>query len=395
MKEIKDFYNELGEEFLKSLLNSNVKVSEKLTGTKFGFRKEGNDLIFFGRDKRAPLNKIQRTITSLYEAPIAHIQSLDLTKIPDGVSFFFEYFYNNKPTNVSYDNIPKNGLILTHLIGLNDKDDNSIINDTKSLTKWSKLVKSDIPRVYFEGILSDEQKECILDFVKTDRSELMIKFNTDSFAKYIIKILNPRLRKTTLNSDIEKSIEGFIFEFDDNETVHTAKTIDPIFRQLSIHKEVNKSSNDEIGLLMYKFIEWLNETSAISSITPSGDSPDEKYIDLMSVLISKFISDNSVFIKDLDLKKPTFALLPEFKLNPKFIKNEKIQKFIKDNPNLGDIYKILISSFRKERKKTTSIIDENMKRYINNYVRLINAKTKQAITNESYYSFSDWKKFKK
>ena len=94
MKEIKDFYNELGEDFLKQLLNSNVKVSEKLTGTKFGFKKSNNELIFFARDKRHPLNKIQRTITSLYERPIAHIDSLDLSKIPDDVFFFFEYFYN-------------------------------------------------------------------------------------------------------------------------------------------------------------------------------------------------------------------------------------------------------------------------------------------------------------
>ena len=80
MKEIKDFYNELGEDFLKKLLDSEIKVSEKLTGTKFGFRKVDGELEFYGRDKRYPLNKIDRTITSLYEKPIEHIKSLKLDK---------------------------------------------------------------------------------------------------------------------------------------------------------------------------------------------------------------------------------------------------------------------------------------------------------------------------
>ena len=114
----------------------------------------------------------------------------------------------------------------------------------------------------------------------------------------------------------------------------------------------------------------------------------------MSKLVSMFIEDNSVFIKDIDIKKPTFAILPEFRLNPKFIKNQKIQEFIANNPEFSDIYKILISSFRRERKKTTQIIDETLKKYINNYVRLIKLKTNEAVT-ESYMTFSEWKKFKK
>jgi len=248
--------------------------------------------------------------------------------------------------------------------------------------------------VYFDGELSELQKEKILKFIKTDKSELMINFNTNSFTRHIIKILNPRLKKTTLNGDIDKSIEGFIFEFSNNDKVYTAKTIDPIFHQLSLHKKTNKSSSDEIGLLIYRFIEWLNETDSMTKTNAIGSSVDERYIDLLSTLISMFIDDNSIFIEDLDLKKPTFALMPEFKLNTSFIKNKKIQDIINNNPNIADIYKILFSSFRKERKKITPIIDINMKKYINNYVRLIHSKIAKETINENYYSFSDWRKFK-
>jgi hypothetical protein len=394
MKEIKDFYNELGEEFLQKILNSELKVTEKLTGTKFGFKKSGDSINFYRRDKRSPLGPIDRTLSSLYENPISYISSLDLSNIPDDVYFFFEYFYNNKPLSVKYDNLPKNGLILSCVMGLDKQDVNSINSETSTLTKWSKALGTDMPRVYFNGLLSEEQKEMISDFVKTDSSDLLIKFDTKSFSKHIIKILNPRLRKTTLNKDIEKSIEGFIFQFTGDEKTYTAKTIDPIFTQMQLQNRREKISNDEIGLLLYRFIEWLNESNKLNTITTSGDNSDEKYLDIMSKLVSMFIEDNNTFIKDIDIKKPTFAILPEFRLNPKFIKNKKIQEFITNNSEYSDIYKILISSFRKERKKTTQIIDETLKKYINNYVRLIKLKTNETIT-ESYMTFSEWKKFKK
>lgn len=394
MKEIKDFYNELGEDFLKKLLDSEIKVSEKLTGTKFGFRKVDGELEFYGRDKRYPLNKIDRTITSLYEKPIEHIKSLKLDKIPEDVYFFFEYFYNTKPLSVRYENLPKNGLILTHLVGLDKEDVNSINSNTETLRLWSKALSTDMPRVYFEGNLSEDQRDKIIDFIKTDRAELMIKFDTDSFTKYIVKILNPRLRKTTLNSNLEDQIEGFIFQFKDEEKTYNAKTIDPIFRQIQLQRTGDKISNDEIGLLLYKFIEWLGESNKLNDITIEGKSSDERYLDIMSKLVSMFIENNPIFLKDLDIKKPVFALLPEFRLNPSFIKNPKIQEFINSNPDIADIYKIFISSFRKERKKCTAIIDENLKKYINNYVRLIKLKT-NITTNESYCTYTEWKKFKK
>ena len=394
MKEIKDFYNELGQEFLDKILNSQIKVSEKLTGTKFGFRKNGDAIEYYGRDKRSPLSPVDRTLSSLYEKPIEYISSLDLSNIPDNVFFFFEYFYNNKPLSVKYDNLPKNGLILSHVVGLDDKDNNSINSDTSTLKRWSKALGTDVTRIYFDGALTDDQKEKIAEFVKTDASDLLVKFDTKSFSKHVIKILNPRLRKTTLNKDLEKSIEGFIFQFTGDEKTYTAKSIDPIFTQMQLQNKGEKISNDEIGLLLYRFIEWLNESDKLNSVTSNSASSEEKYLDIMSKLVSMFIEDNSVFIKDIDIKKPTFAILPEFRLNPKFIKNQKIQEFIANNPEFSDIYKILISSFRRERKKTTQIIDETLKKYINNYVRLIKLKTNEAVT-ESYMTFSEWKKFKK
>ena len=89
------------------------------------------------------------------------------------------------------------------------------------------------------------------------------------------------------------------------------------------------------------------------------------------------------------IEKPEFAKADEFKLNTKMIKNKEVVDFIKRNPDNEDLFKMLLSGFRKIRVRNTNVIDDKLKTSINRLVN--NIRTLITTTNEVFLSFKEWK----
>lgn len=390
-----DIYSKQGKEFIEDLFSKSLIVSEKPDGSSFSIQqREDGGMDFFKRDDRQPISKLDRTIMSLYEPPIEFIEKkVQNKKLPNNLRFGFEYFQNTKPVSISYDRLPKNGLVLTHMKELNDKGKvTKFIDDPKTLKKWSKYFDVEEPFIIFDGKLNQTQKEELDEFLKTPFGDLVSKFKTSSFTKFIISILNPKLKKTALNNTTEKPIEGLVFKFNDGE--YLAKVVDPLFTQMAREKALaradQKESNDEFGLVLYTFINWFEENNVVTDFIADGSNEDEKYLDLMTRISKRFIVENEIFLKGVNIKKSEYAKAPEFALNTKMIKSSEVVDFIKKNREYEEIFKILLSSFRKEKKRKTARINDNLKKQINSTVKQIkNITTK---VNESFLSFSEWKK---
>ena len=390
-----DVYNKQGKDFIDSLFNKKLTVSEKPDGSVLSFQQRlDGGLDFFKRDDRQPISKIDRTLMSLYEPPIAYLEKVvGDKKLPKNLRFGFEYFQNTKPVSISYDRLPKNGLVLTHMKELDSKGKvTRFIDSAKDLKKWSKYFGVEEPLIIFDGKLSDEQKQYLEDFLKTPFENLVEKFKTTSFTKFIVSILNPKLRKTALNNTLDKPIEGLVFKFNDGEFL--AKVVDPLFTQMAREKALEradqKETNDEFGLVLYSFISWLEEHSILNDFIADGTDEDTKYLDLITRVAKRFIDENKVFLKGLNIKKPEFAKAPEFALNTKMIKNSDVVEFISKHKEYEEIFKIILSSFRKIKKRKTARIDDNLKNQINLTVKKIKEVTTSS--NESFLSFKDWKK---
>tara|TARA_R110000796_G_scaffold10015_5_gene33600 strand:+ start:2429 stop:3634 length:1206 start_codon:yes stop_codon:yes gene_type:complete len=391
-----DIYSKQGKEFIDGLFNKSLIVSEKPDGSVFSAQKrEDGGMDFFKRDDRQPISKLDRTIMSLYEPPIEYIEGKsEGKKIPTNLRFGFEYFQNTKPVAISYDRLPKNGLVLTHMKEIDDKGKVSkFIDEPKILNKWAKYFGVEEPFIIFDGKLSQLQKEQLEAFLETPFGDLVSEFKTSSFTKYIVSILNPKLKKTALNNTLDKPIEGLVFKFNDGE--YLAKVVDPMFTQMARDKALErnnkpKGSSDEFGLVLYTFITWLEEHQILQDFIADGKNEDEKYVDLMTRVAKRFIDENKIFLKGLSIKKPDFAKAPEFSLNTKMIKSKEVVDFVKKNKESEEIFRILLSGFRKTRKRKTNMIDANLMKQINSVVAQIKVATTN--TNESFLSFSDWKK---
>ena len=133
---LRDILSKQGEDVIIRLLN------EKLDGSAFCFEKQIDEsFLFFKRNQDEPINLIDRTLVKYYEEPINHIESLSQSikdLIPYNWRFGCEYFSNNTPHEIHYEELPQNKLILSyiHVKNANDKLLRTI-QDKEELNEWA------------------------------------------------------------------------------------------------------------------------------------------------------------------------------------------------------------------------------------------------------------------
>lgn len=401
-----DIYNKKGEQFVNELFNSYVTINEKMDGSSFNFERsvDSGNFKFYKRNQSNPITKIDRTISKYYEKPIQYIESLPphiIEKIPRGWRFGMEYFSNTKPVEISYDHLPKNNLILSYV---HEKDEfgkvKRTIQERESLDTWADLIGIERPPIIFQGRLNPEQKVEILDFLNTRFSSLIEKFKTTSFVSFIISVLNKDLEKTALNNDIEKDIEGIVFRFGDikkEEEPILAKMVDPIFTQLAREKSKNqraKQPSDFLGLTILDVMNFILE-SGIDSFKVKGDSEDSRYVSFMTDVFVRFVNDNYDRYKGADFQEPEYLKREEFRLNTGMIKDERAIRIMKKDDSFESLFKLMLNSFRKIRKRSGGIVTDDIMEQFNMIIKDIDSyieKPRDGKVNESdIKSFLDFK----
>lgn len=374
---LRDIYKNKGEEFIKGLFKSYVIVSEQIDGSRFIFQKKPDDSITFYRKTGVEINYIDRTIMSFYEKGIEHISSLEkavLDKIPDNWTFGFKYFPSLAPINIVYDRMPKNNLVLTDISIRNESGRVvKVINDTRVLRDWASILEVENPPIIYEGYLTDVQKDKIHKFLNTNEQELESLFKSKSFTRYIISILNPNLKTTALCNSLDKDIEGIVFKFikPGESEFFSAKIVDPIIahNNLNIKSKKRRVSDDMYQIAMLDIVEFMEQYKFKDAILTS-DTQEERYIELMSEIFNEYVATHGHKYAGVDFNIPDFAKNPEFNINTKNIKNSRTKEII-DNEYMHDLFKIILSSFRKHRKKPTDILTKTVVSSINSTVNKI------------------------
>jgi cytidyltransferase-like protein len=403
-----DLYNKKGKEFIEELFNNFVTVNEKMDGSAFVFERdrETGKFIFYKRDQRTPITLVDRTLMKYYEKPIQYIESLPphvIKEIPRGWRFGLEYFANNAPVEIVYDEIPKNNLILSYV---HKKDPNGKIKGTiqekENLDTWADLLGIERPPIIFQGYLTDSQKERIMEFLRTPFEDLLEEYKTRSFVAFIIGVLNPDLKKTALNFDIEKPIEGIVFRFGDENSDKEpvlSKMVDPIFTEMAKNKakkRIEEKPSDFLGLTILDVMNFILE-NGVENFESEGKTEDERYISFMSDVFSKFLSEYAYKYRGADFEEPEYLKKEEFRLNTDLIKDRRVLKFLEQDESFESLFKLIINSFRKIKKRAGGIITQGIIDQFNSLVKDIEkkvqiSKPKQQITESELPSFMDFKK---
>lgn len=403
-----DLYNKKGKEFIEELFNNFVTVNEKMDGSAFVFERdrETGKFIFYKRDQRTPITLVDRTLMKYYEKPIQYIESLPphvIKEIPRGWRFGLEYFANNAPVEIVYDEIPKNNLILSYV---HKKDASGklkgTIQEKENLDTWADVLGVERPPIIFQGYLNDDQKEKIMEFLRTPFEDLLEEYKTRSFVAFIIGVLNPELKKTALNFDLDKPIEGIVFRFGDENTDKEpvlSKMVDPIFTEMAKNKakkRIEEKPSDFLGLTILDVMNFILE-NGVESFECEGETEDERYISFMSDVFAKFLTEYAYKYKGADFEEPEYLKKDEFRLNTSLIRDKRVLNFLAQDEAFESLFKLILNSFRKIKKRAGGIITQGIIDQFNDLVKEIEkkvqvSKPKAQLTESELPSFMDFKK---
>lgn len=402
-----DLYNKKGKEFADQLFTTYVTVNEKMDGSAFTFErdKETGKFKFYRRDQRNPITLVDRTLMKYYEKPIQYIESLPphlLEQIPRGWRFGLEYFANTKPVEITYDRMPKNHLLLSYVHEYGD--DGKIkrtIQDKSELDNWADLLGVDRAPIIFQGYLTDEQKSKITEFLRTPFEGLVQKYKTQSFVRFIISTLNPKLTKTALNDDLDKDVEGIVFRFGDpskdSEPV-LAKMVDPVFTQMAkdkSQKQREDKPSDFLGIAVLDVMNFILERG-IDDFRVNGNSEDERYISFMSDVFAKFLDKYSDKYRGADFEEPEYLKREEFRLNKDLVDDRRVLKYVNEDDAFESLFKLMLNSFRKIKSRASGIVTKGMMEQMNLLIRdikdYIEESRKGNLNESTFLSFLDFQK---
>lgn len=358
---LKDLYSSNGIKFIEKLFSNDVYITEKIDGARFAFKKEDGELVYYKRDAKTPMSIVDRTVMKYYESAVEHIESLNLSSIPEGLTFGFEYFTNKQPGAIVYDKVPKNGLILTDI-----SNNGSAITNIDTLVSYSKKLKVSPPPIIYNGKMNSTQKEQLVKFLETEWDDLFEKFKTESFTSYIISILNPKLKNNALHIGTSKPIEGIVFSFNEGGTFINAKVVDPLFTKSArdkfkktIQKRISpetKKNNQNIKDLLSDITDFIKKRGDFD-LKLKNKTKDTRFVELLSELFFQYYQKNKGKFSKIEAKQID---IKELDINYKFIPNKEIINVLKTKPKVKSAYKTFLSTFGKKRGRATATIPKNI-----------------------------------
>jgi cytidyltransferase-like protein len=396
LKKLREHFQETNSNAFQKLLSNRVMVVEKISAPSFYVRRVNDKFEFYKSSNGEPLTIVDRTIMSLYEIAIKHIQSLDPTSkesLPHDFKFGFEYLPEEKVSRFEYTKTPNNTLILTHIQQLTEsgKVKKTIIDPT-IIKKWSKVLDVEPQTVLFDGMLTSMQKEKLTRLLEMNDKEFSANYdylteteNMTSFTKEIYKIFNPNAHATILQEDLEKEIDGLILNFAEGKKIYSYKLEDFMRQSLNEGRESSHIYQITVADLLEYFINY-----DFSEIQLVEETADHRYIELMSIAFNEYVTKNASKYIGVNFESAEFSSAESFKLNTNFVKNEKTLRHV-SNEVLSELFKITLGTFRKKRTKTSDIINDDMMKQMNEVIDTINQVVFVENTDEN--SIYDYKNF--
>lgn len=390
LQKLREYFNETNRENFIEMLKNRVLVTEKIAAPSFLFRRNNNGFEFYKSSTSNKLNVVDRTIISLYEVAINHLQSLPSdvkAQFPLDWKFGFEYLPEAKASDIDYATTPTNSLILTHIQQLSEGGKvRKTINDPLILNKWAKIMDVQSPSVIFDGYLSQQQREELIDLLSMNDREFSDSFDyaieTEdkvSFTSKIFKLFNPSIYSTALNPDLETEIDGLVVNFIEGKTMKSFKLED--FLRAAAEKRDTRASSHTYQIAVTDFLEYISQQD-LNEINLEEEHADHRYLELMSVLFNGYVDKNSSKYIGVNFESAEFSEAQSFRLNTKYIKNEKTLKFV-NNEVLAELFKMILSSFRKKRTKESDLIDKDTMARMNELIDSIQEKIFVENTDEN------------
>ncbi len=359
------------QEIIDDIFNNDIIVYEDIQGSKIwvnydpskGFSVKPRSL------SNDPINMIDLALQNYYNPAINYFESLsDRVKglMPKNFWFCFEYFPDSQPANIEYQRIPKNGLVLSSIGKWSGKSvgykyDASV----EEIEEFSRLLGVDSLPIIFNGRLSDDMKEAIMYFLNTSEKDLEYVFGESSFSFFFYKILSPNSKNSFLmNDNFQQNLQKIIINIKDKNL--SFEILNPLYKRMS---DTNSTDFTEIySLMLVNFITFCQSIN-INDIKLKGNKREEVYIYLICKLFNMYMSEVKEDILNFDFVVPEFFNKDKFKINKELISNKLTNDLLNESSKIEYLFKILLGSFTKERKKAIGIFTDSTVVIFNKFVK--------------------------
>ena len=352
------------EDILSGILTNEIIVYEDIQGSKIWINWNGKEFTIKPKSLSSePINLIDLAMQNYYNFAIDYFNNLD-DRIKSLLNkkwwFCFEYFPDNQPANIEYDKTPKNNLVLTS-INKSRKYDFNI----EELEEYSRLLGVDVIPVIYQGNLTETMKEAIKYFINTSEDDLEYIFGEKSFSYFFYKVLNPTINSSFLmnDEDFQKNVEKLIIRTVDGDM--SFELLNPLYTRIS---DTNDTDFVEIyTLILVNFLNF-SQSVNIEDIKIKGENKHECYIYIMCKLFNIYVSEVKDDLIEFEFMVPDFFDKDKFKINTELITNKLTKDYINEHSKLEYIFKVVLGSFNKKRKKPIGIFTEKTVVLFNSFV---------------------------
>jgi hypothetical protein len=371
--------NEIQDEsVLNDIFNNEIIIFEDIQGSKIYVNWDGTNFTIKSKSLSSEsINMIDLAMQNYYNNAIKFFNNLD-TRVKGLINkkwwFCFEFFPDNQPANIEYNRVPKNNLVLTSICKGNKFD-----YTTDELEEYGRLFDVDVIPVIFKGKLNEKVIEAIKYFLNTSESDLEYVFGEKSFSYFFYKILSPQTQNSFLmNEDFQKNVEKLIIRIDGKDV--SFEILNPLYKRIS-----DTNSTDFVEIYTLILVNFLNFCQSIdfNQIKVKGDKREEVYIYLICKLFNMYLSEVKDDIVNFQFTVPEFFDKDKFRINTELIPNKMTKQFISEDKKFEYIFKVVLGSFNKKRKKPIGVFTEGTINIFNNFVKMIQEKIDEFFNKKS------------
>lgn len=334
---LQEIYEKRGPEWTRDFLSSELRVTEKVEAYRFSFEKSKNGkLRFYGKNAEYPLNRIDRTVSDLYEAAITKVKNLPdslISSIPSSHRFGFSW-------------IPETGLTLTDITIRQNGKVTKQIQENAVMEKWASLLRVKWGADLYQGRLDGEKIDSLMESLKSGQQPMLESVG---------------IHKTY----ILKGNDGIV------------KIAPPPIR------EESRGKSHSFDLILMQIYEEL-QTLDLSRFVFRSPRPDERYIEIVCEAFNRFVEKRGSEFLSLGIKKPVF-LDRSGKFNPQWIRNTKTMALLESHRDYEYLLSIFLINLRKP-KKASGLLTES---FVSNYNGKIN-EINEHIRNTDEFGFPEF-----